>query len=196
MSKEVIAVDVDEVLFPFLDEFITYHDNKYGSRLHKDLFYTYDFDQPLGLPQAETTKRVYEFLDYIDEIPVDPLETACSSIAKLATKYDLAIVTARHSQFERLTANWLSEHFPAIFKQVRAIGYAAIIEQPLTKAAVCQELKAIALIDDSITHVTQCADAGIEGILFGDYPWNRIPIVKPGVFKCENWNKVVEHFNA
>ncbi|MGH7234327.1 MAG: hypothetical protein ACREF7_02680, partial [Candidatus Saccharimonadales bacterium] len=73
--------------------------------------------------------------------------------------------------------------------------YAPMMEAPKSKAEVCQELGAIALIDDSLGHTKECAEVGIEGILFGDYYWNQVDVLPPGVTRCVDWQAVNQHFN-
>ncbi len=193
MTKETIAVDVDEVLYPFLDEFIVHHDHNYGTKLNKEQFTAYDFDGPLDLPTSETVRRIYNFLELSGDLEVEPIEEARDSIAKLSERFNLVIVTARHSSFENITQNWLGKHFPNYFQDVELIGYAPIMDKPLTKAEVCIKLGAIALIDDSLLHVKQATSAGINGILFGDYPWNKTEKLPHGVIRCDNWPKVLKY---
>lgn len=195
MAKETIAIDVDEVLFPFLDEFIVHHNESYGTQVNRDQFIEYEFHIPLGLPREETIRRIYDFTYKSADVQVDPLPEARDSVEKLSKKFDLVVVTARHSSFEEITTNWLEQHFPNYFKHVELIGYASIMEKHLTKAEVCLRLGATALIDDSLLHTTQAAEVGITGILHGDYKWNQTNKLPDGVVRCETWPKVLEYFD-
>jgi hypothetical protein len=65
-----------------------------------------------------------------------------------------------------------------------------------SKAEVCQEIGAFALIDDSIGHVTGCAEIGRRGILFGNYPWNQAEILHEDIIRCPDWRIVLDHFDA
>ncbi len=47
MSKEKIAIDINEVLFPFIDEFIKDHNTRFATSLNKSQFNTYEFSGPL-----------------------------------------------------------------------------------------------------------------------------------------------------
>ena len=194
MSKEIIAIDVDEVLFPFIDEFIADHNNKYGSSLNKSNFDKYDFSEQLGTELSETMRRVFDFTQSLREKYVEPIVSARESIAKLVSKYTLVVITARQADFEEVTLNWVAEHFPDQFSEVRHIGYAPIMEVPLSKAQVCREIGAIALIDDSLEHVSKCTEIGVQGVLFGDYPWNKTSSLPHGVVRCVDWPTVDEFF--
>jgi 5'(3')-deoxyribonucleotidase len=194
MSKEIIAVDIDEVLFPFIDEFIKDHDARFGTSLDKNHFDTYEFSAPLGLDVPTTIERVYAFQKRIDSKISEPFEESKEAVAKLSKHYELAVVTARHPQFEDMTIEWLREHYKSSFVSITHIGFAPIMEKPITKAAVCLELGAIALIDDSIDHILQCSKSDIEGVLFGNYPWNQTNALPPNVTRCTSWLEVLEHF--
>ncbi len=194
MKRERIAIDVDEVLFPFLDEFIQYHNNKYGTSLTRDQVDNYEFSKALKLDIPATVQRIYNFHEHLGNKTVEPFEASKEAIAKLSKKYDLSIVTARHPKFEDMTTEWLKRHYGDIFKNINHIGFAPIMEKARTKAEVCLEIKAIALIDDSVDHILGCSAVGIDGILFGDYPWNQYNSLPPNVTRCINWGEVLRHF--
>lgn len=193
MSREVIAVDIDEVLFPFVSEFVAYDNDIHGGKYTADSFDSYQFDKVLGTSLIEAVTRVYDF-NAIDHQHISPLEDSKNAVLKLSQEYDLAIVTARHPRFEDNTIKWLDEHLDGLFGHVRHIGYAPVMEKPLKKIDICQEIGAIALIDDSVEHVSQCAAAGVEGLLFGSYPWNQAKKLPPGVVRCHDWPAVLEYF--
>ena len=81
------------------------------------------------------------------------------------------------------------------FVSTTFIGFPEVMEKPLTKAEVCKEIGAVALIDDSLKHLLQCSEVGIEGILFGDYPWNQTDSLPENITRCTNWLEVLEHLN-
>lgn len=195
MNKEGIAVDIDEVLFPFLDEFIKDHNDLYGTNLMINDFPSYEFSGTLGLGILDTVERVYSFQSRLDQSKIAPLQESKESIAKVASKYDINIVTARHPQFEDETVEWLNTHFMGNFVSTTFIGFPEVMEKPLTKAEVCKEIGAVALIDDSLKHLLQCSEVGIEGILFGDYPWNQTDSLPENISRCTNWIKVLDHLN-
>ena len=194
MSREVIAVDIDEVLFPFVEGFIEHDNSIHEGELTVEQFTSYAFEEVIDIPMAEAVARVYSFND-AEHGHIKPIELSEQAIESLAERYELAVITARHPQFEKNTKAWLKRHLPEVFSAVHFIGYAAVMEKPRTKAEVCHELGAVALIDDSLNHVAGCAAAGIEGILFGDYPWNQASDLPKGVTRCPDWQAVLEYFD-
>ncbi|MFO0781900.1 MAG: hypothetical protein U0524_03360 [Candidatus Saccharimonadales bacterium] len=195
MTREKIAVDIDEVLFPFMPHFLEHHNSQNETNVIAEQFRTYNFATDLGVPLEEAVDHAYSFTG-ADHGHIRPIEDAKQGIDKLAEKYELSIVTARHPQFEANTLSWVNEHFPDVFSNITFIGFAAIMEKPKTKAEICHALGASTLIDDSLVHVSQCVDAGIDGILFGDYPWNQSAQLPDGIKRCVDWSAVLEHFDG
>lgn len=191
----MIAVDVDEVLFPFIRGFVAHDNALHGGTLHEDDFATYKFEDVIDIPFDEAVERIYDF-NGASHDHIEPLETIDRAIDRLSESYELAIVTARHPQFADNTVNWLQRHFGDSFKTVVHVGFAALMEKPRKKVEVCQELGAIALIDDSLEHVSECSEQGIEGILFGNYRWNQTQNLPNGVTRCKNWAEILDYFDG
>lgn len=60
-----------------------------------------------------------------------------------------------------------------------------------------KQVSAVALIDDSLGHVSECAGIGMQGVLFGDYSWNSHSEQLPDrVTRCADWNEVAEFFSV
>lgn len=188
MPKPVLAIDVDEVLFPLVPELVEYHSVEYGSGLTAEDFTTYEFER--AWPGEEhIPDRVFKFLE--GQFPyIDPVPGAQAALQRLAYDYELMIVTARDPELEAATAKWLAEHFPEVFGKVVLAGNHFRGGLFRTKVEICLEHQATALIDDSAFNVSECAAVGIQGILFGDYPWNREAKLPVGVVRAGNWEQV------
>ncbi len=197
MKKPIIAVDIDEVLFPFVREFAVHHNEKYATSLLPEQFTTYRFEDVIaGIDQSEAIKRVYDFTAE-DHASIEPLKDAREGITRLGAKYDIVLVTARHPKFKASTEGWLDRYFPGMFKDLVMIGFEHdATVAPRTKAQVCVELEAIALVDDSPKYLSQAVEAGVKGILFGDYPWNQVEFTGPYITRVSGWIQLAEHFNA
>ncbi len=193
----MIATDIDEVLFPFVREFAVWHNQEYGTSIADGDFVTYEFEHVLGVTIPETIHRVHTFLRIEHgHLGVSPLEEAENAISLLGENFDLAAVTARHPEFETPTMNYLMRYFRGVITNLTLVGHPETMDIMRTKAEVCAELAAIALIDDSVKHVSDCAREGIQGILFGSYPWNQTDGLPAGVVRYENWDSVLEHFGV
>jgi uncharacterized HAD superfamily protein len=195
MEREKIGIDVDEVLLPFAREFINYDRQRYPSDLRIEDFFCYRFEDVINISLEEAKQRVYDF-NGADHSLIAPIEGAQEGLERLGDKHDLVVVTARHPQFASNTRSWLDIYLEDYFADIVHIGYAPLMEHPKRKVDICRDLGLIALIDDSVDHVTECAEEGIEGILFGDYPWNQVDELPSGVTRCANWAAVLEHFDG
>ncbi len=194
MAKEVIATDIDEVLFPFVDEFSVWHNAEYGTNISAESFHCYDFELVIGQSIPETIHRIDAFLAQ-DHTTTMPLELAKESIGKLTESYDVKAVTARHPRHETATQQYLTAHFQEIFG-LTLIGHPRTIETVVTKAEICRQIGARALIDDSLGHVTICAQEGMEGLLFGDYIWNQYTDLPERVTHTRSWQEVLDYFGV
>lgn len=195
--KEVLAMDIDEVVFPFVAEFVSWHNVEYGTSLFFDDFHSYEFETILDTSVEETIHRVHSFIEYEhSHSGVSPIDIADKAVHRLGERFTVHAVTARHPSFRKITEEYLTEHYGDVISDVTLVGHAATMELLVSKAQVCQELGAAALIDDSISHVTGCAEAGITGVLFGDYPWNQSAQLHPDVIRCANWPAVLEYFDV
>lgn len=100
---------------------------------------------------------------------------ANETLSSLAPRFRFAVVTSRQAAVEGATRSWLERQFPGIFESVHFGNHYASDGSPArSKAEICKEIGAVALIDDSRHHALECARAGLKCvILFGDYSWNR-----------------------
>lgn len=191
MSREMLATDIDEVLFPFVEEFSKWHNEEYGTVFTVDDFHTYEFEQVLKEPVPEVVHRLRLFL-HQDQGHVEPVQGSQDSIARIGEAHDLAAITARHPELENPTRAYLLRYFRDNLASLTLVGHKETVKIVRTKAEVCQEIGAIALVDDSISHVKGCAEAGIQGVLFGEYPWNKCEVLPSGVVRCKDWRQVEE----
>ena len=197
MTKEVLATDIDEVLFPFLQEFSNWHNAEYGTDLGVENFNSYEFNDTLGVSVPETVHRVHTFLGVEHGfLGVPPLKESQNAIEKLSERFEIVAITARHPQFRESSLKYLTEYYGGKITEISLVGTSATVEFVRSKAEVCRELGAVALIDDSIKHVASCVDTEVEGLLFGNYPWNQSEDLPNGVIRFNNWSEILRYFNV
>lgn len=195
-SKPVIAVDIDEVLFPFVFEFAAHHNKLYGTELSQQDFWSYRFEEVIGVPLDEVLSRVYAFHE-VDYMEVEPIENARAILKRLAVTYDITILTARNSRYYERTERWLKHYFDVDFSSITMIGYEEDQgDTPKTKAEVCVELGAEVLIDDSLKYLTEASSAGVKGVLFGSYPWNQADALPTNVVRVTSWDDLADHLGV
>jgi 5'(3')-deoxyribonucleotidase len=190
----VIAVDIDEVLAHHNRGLARFHNAHYGTD-HTEHDYVSDYWGIIWrVDSAEAERRAMRFHDERWHRRFEPIAGARESLDVLATRHRLVVVTVRRRSIVDDTHDWLDEFFPGIFADVRFVGH---WEGPTgSKAAVCREIGATHLIDDSLSHCTRAGAAGVTALLFGEYPWNAADSLPPGVVRVRDWPAVLSYFEG
>jgi len=197
MKKPTIAVDLDDVLSANVEGFIKYSNKRWGTHLTID-----DYDENWAkvwqLDHKETNRRADDFHASGVVSGYRHFQEAETILKHLAKNYKLVIVTSRRQSISRETKDWITHFFPNLFLEVHFSGFyddgAHGIHE--TKAELVKQINADFLIDDQPKHCFAAAEAGIESILFGEYPWNRNAKLLKGVTRCKDWPTVQEYFNG
>jgi len=193
-NKPIIAVDIDDVLFPMVADLIKYVDREHAVKLTPEDFKSYMLEDiwPAGTAEGEIV-----FENYKQQITTEvaPVKGATSALGKLSAKYEVIIMTSRDVKVEPITRQWLDRHFPEIFSQIHLLGNRKDSVTWRTKAEVCQEIGVSYLIDDSLKHLVLASEVGVKGLLFGDFSWNQGDLPK-GVVRVKDWQEVLDYFDA
>jgi 5'(3')-deoxyribonucleotidase len=191
--KPVLAVDFDDVLFPFMDQFVPHYNETYDASFVHDDYFTFEFHEVWGGTPDAAFECVSTFFHRShDGIP--PVPGAVEAVHELSRHYDLVIVTARDEELRSHTEGWLAHAFPDVFSSVHLCN--SYVRDPnvtrRSKLEVLEELSAVGIIDDSLRTTSQVAAAGYQALLFGQYPWNRAEQLPEGVNRFADWQGIVE----
>ena len=173
-QKAVIAVDIDEVLTPGLPGLITWHNLNYGTTLHLNDFYTYEFHKILGGDRDSAIAKCVLYFESSE--PTQPFADAIRVLNRLKQDYELIVVTSRMLKHKLQTEAWINRFFPNVFKSVSVCNLWRQTGNNLPsikKSTACLELGAKYLIDDLPHYIEDATLNGISGLLFGEYPWNQ-----------------------
>lgn len=190
-DRPLIAVDIDDVLFPFVPGIATYHNDLKGTTLSPQDFHSYNFMEVWGGDEQETNTIVDNFM-MGDNLHLQPVEGAKQALTRLNQDYDIVLVTARNEVFETATVTWLREHLPDLFRHVIFAGNQYDGRPHRTKGSICTELDAQLLIDDHPRNIMSAAECGIDGILFGIHAWSVLDAPNSKVTACRDWSAVLE----
>lgn len=196
MKKQTIAVDIDEVLSPLHKLVFAHHNDVYGTNYPLDSpegkYFLSDYT---GDPYDVTMDKLNKFIKTEAFQNVKPLRDAISTIQYLKSKYNLIVVTARQDFYYDMTHKWLEQAFPATFSSVHFTDYAGGTLLKIPKSKACIDNGAEYLIDDNLGNAFECAEAGINVLLFGDYPWNKTKELPAGIVRVRDWRAVKEYFD-
>ncbi len=198
--REIIGIDIDDVLSQSALGFVAYSNTHWGAH-HSVDDYSEDWAAFWGIPRAEAMQRAHEYHLTGDHTSYEPFQQALPVLNKLASTYDLIVITSRRTMLRPQSDKWLAEHFPGIFQAIHFVGiwdteHAAEHKLTLTKAELCRQLGVQYLIDDQTKHCIAAADAGITALLFGEYSWNKTPGAHVGIVRVADWPAVERYFDA
>lgn len=187
--KPVLAIDIDEVLVPFMQSFFQFHNAKYGTKLKltPDMDY-HGVHREIGDTIEQFQRKIDSFVETESYRNGRPLAGAAQVIRRLKSRYELVVITARPESVRERTEQWVRVHFAETFAHV----HFAELDQDnrLGKMGALRRTGASVLIDDNLSHLEEAAGEGIRGVLFGDYPWNQAVELPAGVMRVKDWREV------
>lgn len=190
-NRQLIAVDIDEVLAHHNEALAAWHNEQYGTSHMADAYFTDYWSKVWGVSPEEAEARAVAFHLSGAHAQLQPIQGALSALQKLSTSYDLAVITVRRRQVIDDTRIWIDLHYPKVFKDVHFLHFWDKNENT-TKAQLCQSIGASYLIDDSVKHCTQAAEAGVDALLFGEYTWNQAESLPAHVRRVATWEEALK----
>lgn len=196
IKRPTIAVDIDEVLFPHAPTLLDYHNDEHGTSFTIDQMTAYRLQQLTEDSEEVTFAKIKAYLDTHHYSKGQPIQGSIDAIKKMRKMYRLVIITSRNDFYRGYTEEFIEEHFDSVFDEIH---YTHNLKAPgvtMPKSEICKSVNAIALVDDHLHNVLECAEAGIQGILFGNYPWNQADELPEGVRRVKDWQEVLEYFDG
>ncbi len=188
-------MDLDEVLVDFIRPFITFYNRRYGTKLTREIFLSFNLSQIIGHKRELVDVRVDEF--YNSEVfqTLNPVEGAKEVLEFLSEKYELFIITSRPAHIKEKTAKWLERHFEKVFKHIHFSANEYIGVTGKTKAEICKNLRIDLLIEDNLGYAMEAAKSGIKVLMF-DTPWNQTDSLHPNITRVSSWKEVLEELKV
>ncbi len=203
--KPIIAVDVDDVLASSALAFVEFSNQRWGTNLtideyHDDWAMLWKLDKEHEESMKIISKRAEEFFaHHLRDMDHDV--SAYEVLVNLKQDFDLIVVTSRRLQTKGDTLAWIQERYEGIFAEDKIFfaGFYDTIEKgsfTKDKGALLKSLGASYHIDDQPKHCNGAIVQGVQGILFGEYGWQRGEALEDTVVRVKNWEEVLEYFNA
>jgi 5'(3')-deoxyribonucleotidase len=198
-TKPIIAVDVDDVLFPTNDGIRQFVNKHFDANLTPEDHvqpgeYKGYFERVWGVDHETAEKWYHSFVNSGALTEVQPIEGAIEVISKLEKNYEFVVVSARHEDQVEMTHQWLLKHFPSVFKDVQFIS-GWYHGREVSKGDVCREIGASYLIDDHTHHCLEAEKAGVKALLFSEYGWSKSEDAKK-LTRVKDWYEVKRYFDA
>jgi uncharacterized HAD superfamily protein len=203
MSRQTIAIDIDDVLSASAEAFAEFSNKQWGMKLTAEQV-TEDFAKTWGVTHEEAVPMIEEFLSSDVHHGYRSFKDALPVLRELKSRFKLIVITSRRRRLKPTTDAWIERHFPSTFDEIH---YAGIFDDSSpenahhrlkqTKADLCRELKVDYLIDDQPKHCLATIELGMYALLFGDYAWNRDPqATSSKLIVVRSWHEVKEFFDG
>jgi len=165
-----IAIDLDEVLVPFLRPVARYHGRQLPGGKH-----SYVFREVFDCTSEEAQDMIYEYYkspEFLFEKPILGSQRAMARFRPQVNK--MYVVTGRQEVAREQTELWIDRHFPGIFDDIILTN--SYTEREISKVDICRALSIGCIIDDSLDTCREFWDNRILAVNFvgdGDhvYPW-------------------------
>ena len=195
-KSNIIAVDLDDVLFDFIGYFFDWHNQEYGSNISRDdMGPSRKLWEVWGGTREEASERVPVFFKQVDMLNMPPMEGSVEALTVLKDSFSLNVISARDTRAAEISNFWIEKYFPGIFDQVfLGISNPLDKEKSHSKADIASQIGAGVLIDDQLVHTEECRMLNIHVLLFGDSLWNQSERLPENVTRAKDWAEVVEYF--
>jgi len=167
-----IAVDIDEVLVPFLPELTKFHQKRVKRKVKTPVRYPYHYAPLFKISEKESTRLVADFYNSEEHSNLKPLTGSKEILDILAKDYMIVAVTGRQSYAQDQTEKLLSANFGSTISDIVYCNHFTSSQK--SKAEVCWKLGADLLIDDSMQSCAECLHRDIGALNFignPTYPW-------------------------
>ncbi|MGM5481768.1 MAG: 5' nucleotidase, NT5C type [Nanobdellota archaeon] len=187
-----IAVDVDEVLANFLEQFLSFQEEHYGRRLAPKDCSSYYFRELFNISEEDEIKQIYEFYETQYFQDIKPLPDSQESLKKLKEQgHKLFIITARQNRVAKETRQWLDRYFPDMFEDVFITNEAGFKEEHHEKKVdVCKRINANVIVEDSLPNAIDVLKADMKAVLM-DKPWNQTDSDPEGLHRVSSWSEAL-----
>lgn len=197
MTKQTIAIDIDDVLADYAEAFVEASNRLFGTKIDRT-DYTEDWFALWDVDATEFLRRRDELFKTDMHEVMKPKNDALATIDRLAKVYRLIIITSRHRSTRTATLDWVNAHYP-VFRE-EDVNFSGIWDDDdrtavlRTKGDIAANLNVDYLIDDQRKHCLAVAERGIKALLFG--PQTENDNLHENVTPVADWIGVMEYFNV
>ncbi|MFA6324873.1 MAG: hypothetical protein WCX46_01455 [Candidatus Paceibacterota bacterium] len=168
-----IALDNDDVAVNFTGMLALFHNDRYGTNLKKEDFYTTVYEKVFKVSTEEKIHIMDEFYttDYFKKITPEPYSLEAFILLK-KMGFNLFLVTGRKYSLIEKTKNDTENFFPNVFSSIHHANTYGASGPKKSKSEICNELGLRLIVDDDPLHIKDCASAGMKVFIY-DQPWNQ-----------------------
>ncbi len=191
-----IGVDMDSVLAEIIEPLDSFHNIRYQTNLQFEDHSVYNLMGLWNCTETEMIDRIHEFYLSSYFAQTKPIKGAVEGITKLAKKNKLILITSRPLFIEDMSQKWLDNYFKGKFVKICHTNQVTQAhEKKIKKSDVCVRESVEIMIDDHLDYAYDCAQAGIQVLLF-EAPWNKKRTIekkyKQNIKRVSNWTEITD----
>jgi len=195
--KRKIAIDVDDVLFDFVNPFLDFWNEKYKTSFKKEDVFSFNLERVFGVLRKEKNEMMNEFYKSPFFKNLHPIPMSQEILSYLKEENENIIVTSRLVGLEgidmkEITESSLEKNFKGNYS---AVFYSKNHEtNGQSKANICEREKASLLVEDCLYYAFECDQKRIPVFLM-DTPWNQGDLRGTLITRVKNWEEVLKELN-
>lgn len=200
MTRQLIAVDIDDVVADSTEALRLSVNKRYGANLQPEDYVLPDDGNYWGYYERVWARHGLHMANYdelhedmaIDQSHITLVPGVEQALKQLSRAFDVILVTSRDQSWEKATVAWLDDHLAGLYHDVHFAGRANHHAQ--TKGKLCRRLGVSVLIDDNPEHCRSAIEHGVDAILFGSFGWHNRK--RLGLTVCKDWAEVLRYFDG
>lgn len=181
LEKPKIGVDIDEVIFPLMENYIKFHNERHGTNFKFENILNYNlWKTEIHKSREESINEVLEFQNSLEYDKISLIDGVKEILEEISKKYDIHFVTSRPLDIKFKTEALLNKNFNK--KKFNILYSGDIYGGNLSKADICVIQGIFILIEDNPDYAIDCAKKGIKVFILRK-PWN---------INCENHENIIK----
>lgn len=181
-KKPSIAIDLDDVIFDCNATLQVIILNEFG--------FVGTYSDFLNV-HPDMVNTAFEFLYGKYHTKGSMVPGAFEAVSKIASSYEVIIITSRSETVKKQTVEWLDSKLPRALSGVYFTNnfLPAQGDIPREKHDICIDLGIRTIIEDSYDVAMGAVSHGMN-VLLMDKPWNRKVPEHPSICRVKNWRDV------
>ena len=166
--NRVIAIDIDEVLVPFLPALSRFYTHQTNIKVKIPHRHPYHYASLFNITEDEASGLVKDFYETSFHANLRPIRGSREMVKKLSENNTLIAVTGRQTYARVPTENLIQNHFRDSFTDIIYCDH--FTPNSRSKGEVCKQICADLLIDDSYKNCMECLELSIPAVNFVGRP--------------------------
>jgi len=170
--NRVIAVDIDEVLVPFLPALSRFYTHQTNIKVKMPQRHPYHYAPLFNISEKESSDLVRDFYETSFHAGLRPIRGSQEMIKKLSENNTLIAVTGRQTYARDPTEELIKNNFRDSFSDIIYCDH--FTSSARSKGDICKQISADLMIDDNYQSCKECLDLSIPAVNFTGsplYPW-------------------------